>query len=101
MKTEKSGAAISLPNATVVQKAPEFRELFISFISESYPGIKWLRFRKKRRYYVVRGTFGPRELFSRDKIEETAAARFLNEIKRKVVQTPVLLNGYHSSLDMA
>jgi len=88
-------------NATVVQKAsPDFQEQFLSFIRKSYPGIHQLRFRKKRRYYVVRGAFGPRELFSRDETLEAAASRFISEVKRKVVESPLFLDRYYGSLDL-
>jgi len=88
-------------NATVVQKAsPDFQEQFLSFIRKSYPGIHQLRFRKKRHYYVVRGAFGPRELFSRDETLEAAASRFLYEVKRKVVESPLFLERYYGSLDL-
>ena len=78
----------------------DFQEQFLSFIKSAYPGIHQLKFKKKRRRYMVRGAFGPRALFSWDKNMETAASLFLNEVKRKVVETPLMLDRYYSSLDV-
>ena len=74
--------------------------MFLAFLKEAYPGIRQLRFKKKKRAYIVRAQYGPRELFTWDKSEESAASRFLGEIKRKIIQTPLVINRYYASLDI-
>ena len=85
-------------------KFADFREMFLSLVSNSYPGLRQLKFKRLNRHYtvnyVVRGAFGPRELSSWGKTMEDAASRFLSEIRHKVVGTPLVLNKHYGSLEM-
>ena len=90
--TAKSSVGIFEPNKVqTIQSSPDFREQFLNFIGQSCPGIRQLKFKKKRRsgkfacvYYIVRGSYGQRELYSRGRCAESASLRFLNEIQTKV-----------------
>ena len=82
-------AGIFEPNQ-VIQSGPDFREQFLIFIGQSCPGISQLKFKKKRRsgkfacvYYIVRGSYGQRELYARGRCVESASLRFMDEIKTK------------------
>jgi hypothetical protein len=82
--------------AVIQQSDPTFREQFLTFIGSSYNGLHRLKFKKKQfyghQYYDVRASYGARRLFSRGKTVEIAASRFLNEIKRKVIDTPLIVS---------
>ena len=101
-----------VPNAVVVpdkgihplavKSSPDFREQFLSFIKESYPGIRQLKFKSRNNcwFYVVRGEYGPKSLYARGYTPEAAASHFLKEILRKVIQTPPVIDRYYASLDI-
>ena len=91
---------VSQSNATDVHNSSfETRELFLSFIRQSYFGIRQLKFKKYYKGWKICAQYGPRELYAIGYTYESAVAHFMNEIKRKVIQEPFIVDRYYGSLD--
>ena len=92
-------------NAVIQQSSPCFMEQFLTFIGNNYRCLHRLKFKKRQfyghQYYDVRASYGKRKLFCRAKTVETASSLFLNEIKRKVIDTPLIIDRYYGSLDIS
>ena len=84
---------------SVLRPSFETRELFLSFIRQSYFGIRQLKFKKYHKGWQIRAQYGSRELHVRGYTYESAVAHFMNEIKRKVIQEPFVPDRYYRSLD--
>jgi hypothetical protein len=59
-------------------------EQFILFIKENYPQVKYLKYKKCKKWYIFRGQWKRRKLYTHGYTPEYAMARFLLEILRKV-----------------
>jgi len=92
---------VSQSNAMYVQQSfPDYRESFLSFIRQSYPGIRQLKFKQYRKYWKIRAQYGPRCLNASGYTLESTVSHFLDDVKRKIIQKPLVLDRYYSSLDI-
>jgi hypothetical protein len=76
---------LNAKNSTVrTTSAHETCSEFLTFIRDRYPQLKYLKYRKSRKWHVFHGQWKRRKLYAHGYSPEYAMSRFLLEILRKV-----------------